>query len=90
MSRVGNRTPEGPSPPCPPPVSYAYARIYLRRHINISFDLDGLDEIFEFSEMYKNNSTHYDIDQEIHWSDIIVNVLRGNLLRQATVVSFSR
>ena len=74
----------------PPPLSYALARIFFRRHIQISFDLDGLDEIFEFSEMYKNSSTHDDIDQEIHWSAIIVNVLRGNLLREATVVSFSR
>ena len=53
-------------------------------------DLDGLDEIFEFSVMYENSSSQYDVDQKTDWSDIIVNVLRGNLLPEATVVSFSR
>ena len=57
------------------------------RHL---FDLDGLDEIFEFSVMYENSSSQYDVDQETDWSEIIVNVLRGNLLTEATVVSFSR
>ena len=54
------------------------------------FDLDGLDEISEFSEKYENSGSQYDVDQETDWSDIIVNVLRGNLLPEATVVSFSR
>ena len=57
------------------------------RHL---FDLDGLDEIFKFSVMYENSRSQYDVDQETDWSDIIVNVLRGNLLPEATVVSFSR
>ena len=40
--------------------------------------------------MYENSSSQYDVAKEIHWSDIIMNVLRGNLLPEATVVSFSR
>ena len=54
------------------------------------FDLDGLDEISEFSVMYENSSSQYDVDHETDWSDIIVNVLRRNLLPEATVVLFSR
>ena len=52
--------------------------------------IDGLDELAAFTKRLRNCPVITDLNQKADPTDLCLNILRGNLLSGATIVSASR